>query len=172
MSLLSKLPIRAVRSAVPITSFAKRSYTSQTAHRAGLDLSRKPREALNKQETHEAILQLYRKICRLMPHVLKSYELEGEDAYYRAVANVRLQFEHHRKLNNHILIESLRHKAEMEIEETLLLYKTKSHAAAILFVEPQLSSILRANEQQEQNDGRHGVNGPSNFMQAFLSGTA
>ena len=125
------------------------------------------------------MLDLYRKICRLTPQVLRGYELEGEDSYHRAIRNVRFHFEHHRALQDRHVVELLRHKAEMEIEEALLLYKTKSHIAALLFSEPMLASAARHSRQQrlsQHQQQQHSASGqqqqPSPFLQDFLAGTA
>lgn len=124
-----------------------------------------------------SVLALYRKICRLMPQVLKGYELEGEDSYHRAIRNIRFFFEHHRQLRDQHVIEVLRHKAEMEIEEAMLLYKTKSHIAALLFEEPQLASVARHSKEQRlmtttttAAGAQHAQHSP--FLQEFLAGTA
>jgi len=120
--------------------------------------------------------------CRLMPQVLKAYELEGADAYHRGLRNVRLHFEHHSALRDRHLVEVLRHKAEMEIEEALLMYKTKGHVAALLLEEPQLASVARHSRQQRlqlsAQQHHHGQTqaqshpSPSPFLQDFLAGTA
>jgi hypothetical protein len=133
------------------------------------------------------VLELYRKICRLLPQVLKSYELEGEDSYHRAIRTLRYHFEHHRELTDRHIIEMLRHKAENEIEEALLMYKTKSHVAVLIFQEPQLASVARAaKEQRGKNVGEGQGQGqgarqitanqssqsqPSPFLHDFLAGT-
>ena len=126
---------------------------------------------LNSSESRASILHLYKKICRTVPQVLKGYELEGEDSYHRAVRNLRFFFEHHRALKDQKVIEMLRQKAENEIQEALLLYKTKSHVANLLFEEPQLASIVRANEEiQKLNPTER--NSPSPFLQSFFAGSA
>ena len=61
-----------------------------------------------------------------------------------------------------------------EIQEALLMYKTKSHVASLLFEEPQLASIVRANEEVQHltpTDTQH-ANQSSPFMQSFFAGTA
>jgi hypothetical protein len=135
-------------------------------------------EALSPSESRGSVLDLYRKICRLTPQVLRGYELEGEDSYHRAIRNVRFHFEHHRQLQDRHVVELLRHKAEMEIEEALLMYKTKSHIAALLFMEPQLASVARHSRQQRSSAQPQPATGagqqqqPSPFLQDFLAGSA
>ena len=150
-------------------------------------LSRVSYSPLSDIESRRSVLDLYRKVCRLLPQVLKGYELEGEDSYHRGLRNLRFHFEHHRQLRDRHVVEVLRHKAEMEIEEALLMYKTKSHVAALLFEEPQLASVARAAKETRggatsprslpsPQSGARGVKGsttsPSPFLQDFLAGTA
>ena len=103
--------------------------TSTISHRPdALDptrfLSRRQSSALTEIESKGSVLDLYRKICRLLPQVLKAYELQGEDSYHRALRNLRFYFENHRELRDSNVIEVLRHKAEMEIEEAMLMSAT------------------------------------------------
>ena len=101
--------------------------TSTLSHRPdALDpkrlLSRRSSASLTQIESRGSVLDLYRKICRLLPQVLKAYELQGEDSYHRALRNIRFHFENHRRLADSNVVEVLRHKAEMEIEEAMLMY--------------------------------------------------
>ena len=88
-------------------------------------LSRRSAAALSQIESRGSVLDLYRKICRLLPQVLKAYELQGEDSYHRALRNIRFYFENHKQLQDSNVIEVLRHKAEMEIEEAMLMSAIK-----------------------------------------------
>ena len=112
---------------VPCAGLATNSNpTSTVSHRPdALDprrlLSRRPSAALTPIESKGSVLDLYRKICRLLPQVLKGYELQGEDSYHRALRNLRFYFEHHAALQDPNVVEVLRHKAEMEIEEAMLM---------------------------------------------------
>ena len=146
-------------------------------------LARSSVAPLTLDESHRSVLDLYRKICRLLPQVLKGYELEGEDSYHRGIRNVRFHFEHHRALSDRHVVEVLRHKAEMEIEESLLMHKTKSHVAALLFEEPMLSSVARRSREQRSSAHSNRLTDsaasstptrqePSPFLQDFLAGTA
>ena len=157
------------------------SPTSSSGYAEPALLSRSGFSPLSESESHRSVLDLYRKLCRLLPQVLRGYELEGEDSYHRAIRNLRFHFEHHRQLTDRHVVEVLRHKAEMEIEEALLMYKTKSHVAALIFQEPQLASVARHARQLRQRDAQHGGQqvgaqsggaAPSPFLQDFLAGTA
>ena len=90
-------------------------------------LSRRPSKGLTEVESRGSVLDLYRKICRLLPQVLKAYELQGEDSYHRALRNLRFYFENHSQLKDSHVIEVLRHKAEMEIEEAMLMSHQQPH---------------------------------------------
>ena len=110
-------------------------------------LSRRALSPLSVSASRGSVLDLYRKLCRVLPQVLRGYELEGEDSYHRALRNIRFHFEHHRALSDRHVVEVLRHKAEMEIEEALLMYKTKSHIATLVLQEPALASVARASKE-------------------------
>ena len=158
------------------SSSAASSFSPPSGSAALPLLSRAAFSPLTEVESRGSVLDLYRKICRLLPQVLKGYELEGEDSYHRALRNLRFHFEHHRQLQDRHVVEVLRHKAEMEIEEALLMYKTKSHVAALIFQEPQLASVARAARQGRQRDSSSAPGSsattPSPFLQDFLAGTA
>ena len=229
---LSTSPCLLLAPTTPSALFATHSNPTSTV--STLDpsvlLKRRSASALGSQQSRDSILDLYRKICRLLPQVLKAYELQGEDSYHRALRNLRFYFENHRELRDSNVIEVLRHKAEMEIEEAMLMsahsrantprdtaqfdrrpicsscrhcwpvlttspaascriccvvlccavwfgirYKTKSHVAALFFVEPQLASAARHARQlkaDREEGAKTGKQLPSTFMQDFLAGTA
>ena len=178
-SLPLQLPLRASSTAAASTAtYNDSSYSHATPSTQTTPLlSRAAFSPLTEAESHRSVLDLYRKICRLLPQVLKGYELEGEDSYHRALRNLRFHFEHHRQLQDRHVVEVLRHKAEMEIEEALLMYKTKSHVAALIFQEPQLASVARASRDTRLRgsgggEAQQGKATPSPFLQDFLAGTA
>ena len=130
-------------------------------------------------QSHRAVLYLYRKIVRIMPRVLTAYQIEGEGIEAEAIGNVRKLFESSRNVSNIDIIEVLRLKAELEIQETLLLYKTKSHVYNMLFKQPMLAETVNnkapaAIKQKLLNNTRTSSKSPeeSQFLIDFLRGTA
>jgi hypothetical protein len=139
-------------------------------------LMRPPPVLLDRTENRLAVLKQYRKIVRNMPRVLLAFEITGVSGgpenkviERTALANVRRHFERHAGVTDLGVAAMLRHKAEMEVEETLLLWKTKSHVCNLVLDEssPPIAKIMQQ-QQSEKTLPKQAVQSP--FLSSFLQG--
>jgi len=125
---------------------------------------------LNQEQHRLHVLRLYRKIVRSVPRVLMAYEITGGPQLERdAVYNVRQHFEHNRHIKDPGVQGVLRHKTEMEISETLQMWKTKSHVCNLVLNMPSAPvAQLMAKQQQAKNLPKEAQQSP--FLTSFYQG--
>jgi hypothetical protein len=136
---------------------------------------------LTATQSHRAVLSLYRKIVRILPRAMRAYEIEGEADQTLAAKNIRDMFDKNRSIHDVQVIEVLRHKAELDLEETLLMHKTKSHVHNDLLGEPMLAQSIQSRAPQilkqkllnsTHSNNNNSKNDQSQFLDDFLRGTA
>jgi hypothetical protein len=94
-------------------------------------------------ESKRLVLHLYKKILRSLPILLQQFEFLGDGTLRVARHNIRQQFNAYTDLTDLPVIDLLRHKCEIEWEESMLMHKTKSHFGYTVFGDPMLSAHLR-----------------------------
>jgi len=119
-----------------------------------------------------------------MPIVLRSYEITAPTAERSALDNIQRMFSANAALTDTAIIDVLRHKAEMEISEALLMHKTKSHLQMLVFKPRPLAEEISANRLDhsyrnrisENSGGEKAVDGtsappprPSPFLVDFFA---
>jgi len=155
---------------IPAATGALQYRPVKSAGPGGKPLVRPPPVLLNAEENRLAVLKQYRKIVRNIPRILLAYEITGGTAVERsAIANVRTHFSRYAGVSDLGVAAMLRHKAEMEVQETLLLWKTKSHVCNLVLNEsaPQIASLM-AKQQQEKQLTPQAKQSP--FLSSFLQG--
>ena len=95
------------------------------------------------EESRMLVLRLYKKILRSVPVLMRQFEVEGEGWLDLARANIRQFFAQHADVVDVPVIDLLRHKGEIEWEESILMHKTKSHFHDKLFGDIESSAHLR-----------------------------
>jgi len=127
---------------------------------------------LNADENRRQVLKMYRKVVRSVPRVLLAYEISGGPLLEReALANVRSHFDRHVAVTDLGVAAVLRHKAEMEVQESLMMWKTKSHVCTLMLNDsaPLITAITHKQKQHAQ-DIADGKVKESQFMSSFLQG--
>lgn len=122
--------------------------------------------AENLNHSRQLVLHLYKKILRSMPILLAQYELNGEGLNRVARRNIREQFNTHHDLNDIRIIDILRHKTELEWEESMLMHKTKSHFAYSVFGDPLIAATLSLPHGLPAQQARK----QTNYLQGFYQG--
>jgi len=107
-------------------------------------------------ESRRRVHSLYRKIVRIMPIILRSYEITAPTAEKSALDNIRRMLNANAALSDTAVIDVLRHKAEMEISEALLMHKTKSHLQMLIFKPRPLAEEISANRLDHSYRNRIG----------------
>mmetsp|Transcript_10612 Transcript_10612/g.15903 ORF Transcript_10612/g.15903 Transcript_10612/m.15903 type:complete len:126 (+) Transcript_10612:60-437(+) len=92
------------------------------------------------------IMDLYRSICREIPRVLTIYDVDIDPALARRKVN--LLFRKHADVKDDDVIQILVSKGYMELEETVLQYKQKTHLMRILGTEQGEYRVPQAPPQQ------------------------
>lgn len=93
---------------------------------------------------------------------LQAFEFTNVDALHRSSLTVRRMFEANRSIKDPRIVEMLLHKADQEISETILMYKTGGHVKALL---------LADGEQEDLTIQRKPVfEKQSPFMDTFIHG--
>jgi len=118
-------------------------------------------------ESKRLVLHLYKKILRTLPIVLSQFQYIGAGTYDVARHNIRQQFNTHQDLTDLPVIDLLRHKTELEWEESMLMHKTKSHFDYTVFGDPLLSAHLRTPHGLPAKQGL----AQSNYLKEFYQGT-
>ncbi|CEP03919.1 NADH dehydrogenase [ubiquinone] 1 alpha subcomplex subunit 6 [Plasmodiophora brassicae] len=115
-------------------------------------------------EARQRVLHLYRRVVRAMPGILNGYDI-SDMSTPQAVKNVGTRFRRFRDVDDINMIDMLRCKAEMELHETLLGFKTRSHVLKAL--EPWRDTKIAVPASLVQSS-RH----VSPFLQKFYYGEA
>lgn len=126
------------------------------------------RSARDLQHSKKLVLLLYKKILRSMPILLTQFELDGVGMSQIARSNIRDQFNSHIDITSIPVVDTLRHKAELEWEESMLMHKTKSHFAYSVFGDPLLSASLNLPHGLPAQQGKK----QTNYLNSFYQGTA
>ena len=116
--------------------------------------------------------QMYRKVVRSVPRVLLAYEISGGPLLEReALANVRSHFDRHLDVTDLGVAAVLRHKAEMEVQEALMMWKTKSHVCTLMLNDsaPVVSKIVQK-KLHEHDSKLPEQPKQSPFLSSFLQG--
>lgn len=76
-------------------------------------------------EARAGAIRLYRAACKAAPEIVRSYRLQYTPQDLRR--KFRFQFEQNKTITDPQLVDLLVLKGENDLEEALLVYKTKSH---------------------------------------------
>jgi hypothetical protein len=86
-----------------------------------------------------------------------------------AIRNIRDHFERNRNVSDPGVVAVLRHKCEMEVSESLLLWKTKSHVCNLVLNAPS-TPIAQLMAKQQQNKSLPEKALQSQFLTSFFQG--
>ncbi len=90
------------------------------------------------ERTRPQALDLYKRMIRAVPDLIRIYKMPGESAVRKAEASVRSQFVVNRNMRDADLVAGLIEKGEQELEETVKFFKTPSHGIRSLNLRPDL----------------------------------
>jgi hypothetical protein len=77
-------------------------------------------------EARKKVINVYRRIARMLPSVLKRYEIYDVPVP-KARSNLAKHFRKYADVAEPQVIDTLRFKAEMDMYEALAMFKTRSH---------------------------------------------
>jgi hypothetical protein len=116
------------------------------------------------------VLTNVRSMCCVSGPPLQAYEITGGPMLEReAIRNIRDHFERNRGVTDPGVVAVLRHKCEMEVSESLLLWKTKSHVCNLVLNAPSTPiAALMAKQQVKSNLPPKAQQ--SHFLSSFYQG--
>lgn len=85
---------------------------------------------LSRAELKHEVSSLYRRMCRSLPYVLNIYDMDMTPSDARSA--ITAHFRKHSDVKDPRVIKMLLVKGQMELDETLLQYKQRSHLLARL----------------------------------------
>eukprot|EP00275_Glaucocystis_incrassata_P000644 EC120095.1.p1 GENE.EC120095.1~~EC120095.1.p1 ORF type:complete len:134 (+),score=15.99 EC120095.1:49-450(+) len=114
----------------------------------------------NFTESQERVLHLYRQTLKAIPEIIKLYYLEVTPQELRTRINA--EFAKHKGVKDVRVIDLLLFKGRNELDETLAMYKTRSHVGRYLM--PLLPDV------QEKQEAAKEVSEDSDFLKRFYAG--
>jgi hypothetical protein len=103
--------------------------------------------------------------------VPQAYEITGGPSLERdVIATLREYFARHASVTDMGVTAVLRHKAEMEVTESLLMWKTKSHICKLLLAEGGNANLGKMMQKRQQETQLPEQAKESPFLSAFYKG--
>jgi NADH dehydrogenase (ubiquinone) 1 alpha subcomplex subunit 6 len=93
----------------------------------------------NFDEARKNALRLYRNCLRAIPYVIRHYKLEFRP--HQIKNTLRQEFLRNKNITDPSLIDILVFKGQMELEETLNLWKTRGHVVKLLAPRNELEEV-------------------------------
>eukprot|EP00466_Bigelowiella_natans_P009297 jgi/Bigna1/137303/aug1.38_g12011 len=114
-----------------------------------------------------SVRRLYKNIMKSVPRVLDQYEFTYmEENAVRT--NLKKHFTKHFNESNPVVIDMLRIKGEMELDETLRMFKTPCHIEKILTTDIDDVGFLESKAVTKEYQK---IGGGSEFMASFYQGS-